>query len=38
MGLSEAVGVYLVSMATFELVEHPFVVVLGRGLFLIPKS
>ena len=36
--VSEAVGVSLVSMATFEVVEHPFVVVLGRGLILIPKS
>ena len=38
VGVSEAVGVSLVSMETFEVVEHPFVVVLGRGLILIPKS
>ena len=38
MGVSEAVGVSLVSMATFEVVEHPSVVVLGRGLILIHKS
>ena len=29
--VSETMGVSLVSMATFEVVQYPFVVVLGRG-------
>ena len=32
------VGVSLVSMETFEVVQHPFVVVLGHSCHCNPKS